>query len=309
MKIEMETKKKSFKDGFEEFLRHCSVSGYAESTIENYRAAVAQFNKFYPAGKPLIDISSDTVEEFVYYLRQHTNMSNVSLGIRLKNIKALFNWFYRKGYMNQVEFPQIRYEKKVKETYTDDELKLLLAKPKIKKCKFTEYRNWVIINYLLSTGNRRGTLVNVRISDIDFDSGMIRLEKTKNKKQRYIPLSVTLANILKEYLKHRGGSMDDYLFCDAYGQQLNVQNLKTSLGRYHKRRGVTKTSIHLYRHTFAKKWILAGGDIFRLQKILGHSSLTVVKEYVEMFGEDLQQDFDRFNALDQVQQKNDRIRL
>lgn len=70
-----------------------------------------------------------------------------------------------------------------------------------------------------------------------------------------------------------------------------------------------KTSIHLYRHTFAKKWILAGGDIFRLQKILGHSSLDVVKEYVEMFTNDLQKDFDKFNALEQIHRKGEKIKL
>ncbi|RHP70371.1 hypothetical protein DXA59_05185 [Clostridium sp. OF03-18AA] len=65
-------------------------------------------------------------------------------------------------------------------------------------------------------------------------------------------------------------------------------------------KGVEKTSAHLYRHTFAKKWILNGGDIFRLQKILGHSDLTVVKEYVQMFGQDLAVDFDKFNSLDRT---------
>ena len=72
------------------------------------------------------------------------------------------------------------------------------------------------------------------------------------------------------------------------------------LASYNRSKGVEKTSAHLYRHTFAKKWILNGGDIFRLQKILGHSDLTVVKEYVQMFGQDLAIDFDKFNPLDRT---------
>ena len=63
-------------------------------------------------------------------------------------------------------------------------------------------------------------------------------------------------------------------------------------------RGVSKTSAHLYRHTFAKRWILNGGDIFRLQKLLGHSNLDIVKEYVNMFGRDLTKDYTSFNPLD-----------
>ena len=63
---------------------------------------------------------------------------------------------------------------------------------------------------------------------------------------------------------------------------------------------MTKTSIHLFRHTFAKNWILSGGDIFRLKSILGHSSLEIVKEYVNMFGGDLKKDFDKFNPLENM---------
>ena len=88
--------------------------------------------------------------------------------------------------MVMFEFPHIRYEKKIKEVYTDDELKLLLIKPKINICEFTEYRNWVIVNYLLSTGNRRNTLINIKIADVDFEGGFIKLSTTKNKKQQDI---------------------------------------------------------------------------------------------------------------------------
>jgi site-specific recombinase XerD len=56
----------------------------------------------------------------------------------------------------------------------------------------------------------------------------------------------------------------------------------------------------LFRHTFAKNWILAGGDQFRLMKILGHSDMSVTKEYVQMFGQDLQLDFEKFNPLDNL---------
>ena len=59
-------------------------------------------------------------------------------------------------------------DKKLKETYTDSELKVLLEKPDIKTCSFSEYRIWVFSNYLLATGNRISTALNLRIEDIDF---------------------------------------------------------------------------------------------------------------------------------------------
>lgn len=101
-------------------------------------------------------------------------------------------------------------------------------------------------------------------------------------------------------MKYRKGNSDDYLFCNSYGNKGNIRSYQDMLAVYNHRRGVEKTSAHLYRHTFAKKWILNGGDIFRLQKILGHSDLSVVKEYVQMFGRDLAIDFDKYNPLDRT---------
>ena len=111
-------------------------------------------------------------------------------------------------------------------------------------------------------------------------------------------MSKSLAEILQEYLAYRKGSAEDYVFCDIRNRQLTRDGTTTIVRKYHFSRGVRKTSVHAYRHTFAKKWILNGGDIFRLQKILGHSSVEMVKNYVEMFSDDLQKDFEIFNPLD-----------
>lgn len=140
----------------------------------------------------------------------------------------------------------------------------------------------------------------MRIKDIDFEDGFIKLVTTKNKRQQLIPMSRALSKVLLEYLEYRKGEPDDYLFCSAYGVQLTLNALESAISKYNQKRGVMKTSIHLFRHTFAKTWILSGGDIFRLQKILGHSSMDIVREYVNLFSSDLQKDFDRFNPLDQI---------
>lgn len=309
MKIELSVQAKTLDEGYEEFLRYCLVRDCAESTLANYQAAIKHFSRFYQDDNLIKSLNKNVIEDYVWHLRKNTTMANSSIAIYLQRLKAICNYFHRNGYVDKVGFPAIRSEKRIKETYTDDELKLLLTKPSLTTCKFTEYRNWVIVNYLLSTGNRRATLLNLQIADIDFDGAFIKLSKTKNRRQQYIPLSATLSKVLHEYLKHRKGEAGDYLFCDSYGSQLTANSLRISLNRYHRKRGVDKTSIHLYRHTFAKKWIMAGGDIFRLQKILGHSSLDVVKEYVEMFSNDLQQDFDKFNALEQIKITGERIRF
>ncbi|GCD81387.1 hypothetical protein PTHTG4_04490 [Parageobacillus thermoglucosidasius] len=64
-----------------------------------------------------------------------------------------------------------------------------------------------------------------------------------------------------------------------------------------KKRGVEKTSIHAFRHTFAKHYITSGGDAFKLQRLLGHSTLDVTLNYVNLYGTDLKEDFDKHSIL------------
>lgn len=156
---------------------------------------------------------------------------------------------------------------------------------------------------MLGTGNRISTALSLLIDDIDFEAVTITIRRTKNRKQQILPLSQSLAKVLRDYLAIRGGDGADFLFCDDCGHEASRRTYQQLVANYNIKRNVNKTSCHLFRHTFAKKWILAGGDIFRLQKILGHSDLSVTKEYVNMFGQDLQMDFEKFNPLDALAKK------
>jgi len=85
--------------------------------------------------------------------------------------------------------------------------------------------------------------------------------------------------------------------------------LNSAIRRFNHKREVEKTSIHLFRHTFAKKWILNGGDPFRLKKILGHSSMQVVNEYINMFTEDLKKEFNTYNPLEEFNENKKHIEM
>ncbi len=190
------------------------------------------------------------------HLRNNRKVSEITINSYLRGIRAFLYYCMEHGYIMHFKIQLLKTEKNIKPTYTDNELILLLKKPNLKSCDFPEYRNWVITNYLLGTGNRISTVANIQIKDIDFSEENIILTKTKNRKQQVIPITHTLILILKEYLKYRQGEIEDYLFCTQNGKQMSVNGLEHALMKYNKSRGVFKTSAHLYRHTFAKKWIL-----------------------------------------------------
>jgi len=73
--------------------------------------------------------------------------------------------------------------------------------------------------------------------------------------------------------------------------------MQHTIARYNKKRGVSKTSIHAFRHTFAKHYITTGGDAFKLQRLLGHSTLDVTLNYVNLYSKDLKDGFDKHSIL------------
>ena len=244
-------------------------------------------------------INRDTIEEFIEFLKnRNPNIRATSINSYLKDLRTLLYYFMERGYLKQFQVKLIKEDINIKETYSNEEIELLLQKPNLKKCDFSEYRNWVITCYLLATGNRLSTVCELKNKDIDFNSGMIHLRKVKNRKSYNMPLSTTLEKILVEYMKYRKGEEEDYLFCNKYGDKLQESSLGTAIYRYNRRRGVKKTSVHLYRNTFAKIYITNEGDIARLQRLLGHSTPTMSLRYAKMFDTDLDYRFDERNPLD-----------
>ena len=309
IKMKKQQATKTIGEAFDEFLKYCKVKNLSQHTSDFYDNCFKEFTKHVSEMSLTRDITEEVLRDYVLYLKGNGNLNDTSVNTMLRGVRAILYYFMKLGYMESFKIELIKADKKIKETYSDEELKILLKKPNLKDCLFTEYRDWVIVNFLISTGCRASTLVNIKIRDVCFEEGVIILQKTKNRKQQIIPLSKTLDKVLSGYLTHRQGDRDDYLFCSIYGSKLTVNALGHSIKKYNQRRGVMKTSVHLFRHTFAKKWILANGDIFRLQKILGHSSLEVVREYVNMFSDDLHKDFDRFNPLEQLSHSKDIIRM
>ena len=298
------TQGKTLQEGFKEFTTHCKIKNLAEKTLVYYQAYFTKFETFLDAMavKHIAEITKPTIDNYILYLKEETEVNDITVNTSLRAVRAIIYYWQSLGYCPTFKIMLIKADKKMKETYSDSELRLLLEKPDMKKGggDFSEYRNWVVINFLLATGVRVGELVSLQIGDVDFEDAIVKVKRGKSRCERHLPLSKTITKILMEFVSIRDGEADSFLFCNSYGQRLDENSCKHIINSYNKRRGVCKTSLHLFRHTFAKNWILNGGDIFRLQKILGHSSIETVREYVNMFSNDLKRNFDDFNPLETI---------
>lgn len=288
---------KTFKDGCEDYLLDCKARNLREGTLKHYTDVMKQLYKYIPEDTPIIDINADTFKQFIIEMRERPDINSQSLNTYSRDLKTLMYFFMRQEYIPTVKLNVPKVDKTPIETYSDSELQRLLKKPNLKQCSFTEYKMWVVTNFLLSTGVRQKSLLNIKIRDLDFDSEFINITHTKNRKALIIPMNSDIKKILQEYLRHRGGELDDYLFCNIFGKQLAKSTMIHTLLEYNRARGVERAGTHRYRHTFAKKWVLMNGNLVTLQKILGHSSLQMTQNYINLLVSDMKKDVEEFNIL------------
>ena len=290
--------KVTFEDGCNKYLDNCRQRNLREGTINHYKQSYTQFYKYFDADMPVEEFTSDMYKQYVVYLK-NTLQNDVSINSYLRDLITTLHFLMNEGYVEPFKMQAIKVDRTNVETYSDDELRTLLQKPNIKKCSFTEYQSWVMTNFLFSTGVRQRSLINIKVKDVDFDNNVVYVNITKNRKPLLIPINQTMAHILNEYLKYRKhNNKEDFLFCNVFGEQLVKSTCYHMLYEYNKRRGVETTGIHRYRHTFARQWILNGGNVVSLSRLLGHSSLQITQNYINLLVSDVAKEVDTINLLD-----------
>ncbi|MBK1809172.1 phage integrase family protein [Clostridium sp. YIM B02505] len=299
LKIQRENDK-TFKDGFEEFIDSCKARNLRPATINHYQESYKSITRFLDEQMLIKDIKQSTVDNFVRDCKDKLDISSQTLFTYTRDLKTILYYFMRMEYMKEFKIKLPQVDKKAIETYTDAELKILLKKPDLKNCSFVTYRDWTLINFLMSTALRLNSFINIRIRDLDFENEVVYVNTTKNRKPLIVPLNKTIIKILKEYLKVRQyKDENDYLFCNVYGNQLNKKTINGSLIRYNRERGVTTTGIHRYRHSAVKRLVLANMNPVFIQKLLGHSSLLITQNYINILVSDLKQEMKGFDILEQ----------
>lgn len=291
----MNEKQYTLAQAIEIFVRHSEIKGLAKDTIKSYRLYTTKFAEWIGKETPLSDITINDIEEYMEYKRLGGNKA-VSVATNVRNLRCFFNFCSKRKMMEHLEITMPRYEKELKEPYSDYEMALLLVKPK--GDSWTEYRNWAMVNYFFATGQRLSTVIHIRVKDVDLVNKRVFLLWNKDKIQKYMPLSTQICRVLQEYIYISRLESEDYLFPEENGKQLQKRSCQHAITTYNKSRGVEKNGIHLFRHTFAKNYILNGGNAVKLQKLLAHKSLETTMKYVNLYANDISLDLDTLNPLD-----------
>ena len=294
---------------FQDYLAEKKALNKSPATITS---AMGSFKRWYEylESKAFSLLMKDLEPTYVYSFCNHflnEDMKPTTLNHYLRDIRAFLYWTMEKNYIEKFAIKMVKEQEVIKETYSDEEKLRLIARP-ANSASFVEWRTWAIVNWILATGNRASTVCSIKLGDINYRKREIVINKSKTNKALILPLSPALATVLTEYVRRwRAESGDDaFLFPNIGDEELTVNALKHSIAKYNRDRDVAITSVHALRHTFAKDWIRNTGDVFRLQKMLQHSTLEMTRRYVNMFSEDLKEGFEEYNPLDKLKKNSSR---
>lgn len=262
---------------------------------------------------PISILTTDGLERDYRKYLTNLGVNEQTIAAYFRAYRAIAYFAMEEGWIPRRKISIKQPEPPIKNCYTDDEIKRLVRKPKTDD--FLENRNWVMVNYFLATGNRVSSVADLRIGDVDLDEGYITVNRQKNGKPTRIPLVKKITRILRAYI-------DDYrtevngvpvglnepLFCNLYGEKLSENGIKKAIANYNRSRNVEKTSVHLFRHTFAKKWIIDGGDLLQLEKMLGQSSLKMVQHYSNLYASDIKEQAEKHAVIAKTKGNGRKIR-
>ena len=205
-------------------------------------------------------------------------------------LSTFFNWLAREGFIADSPVAKIAVAKpkpKAVVPYGSDEISRMLRVCDYDyehNARFSGSRNRAIILVLLDTGVRLSELVNMKVRDINSETGHIRV-LGKGNKERIVRVGKVAQKALWRYLMCRGRDNVEQLWLTEEGRPMYGTGVQSLVKRLKERAGVTmEGSVHRFRHTFAMSFLRAGGGVFHLQYLLGHSDLEMTRRYTSALG-------------------------
>lgn len=310
----------------EMFLDACEMKGLSRKTVGSYEQTLRLFVQHLDKNEiaDTEDVTHLMIQGYIKELRlrgkytatarkkcanypEHRtdygkDISDVTINNYLRNLRVFFNWcveedIIRKSPIKRGDFTKV--ERKTLEFISDEDFKKMLKA--MDDSKFSEYRDAVIAQLLLDTGMRISECLLILTEDLNLPKRCIYLpaNNTKGKKSRYVFFSDRMAGKLRQWIKYKDRYRDsNYLFCTNQGKAVQTNNFEANIRKYAKRVGLKDIHPHVLRNNFAKRFLMNGGDIYTLSKILGHSSVTVTEQaYLDLNQDDLAEMYKKHSPL------------
>lgn len=264
--------------------------GLSKNTIENYGFDIERLCLFLETNQidvSPIKISDETLQQFIYSVAKEVNPR--SQARMISGLKSFFNYLVFEDYRNDNPLELIEAPKtgrKLPDTLSLQEIDALIEN--IDLSTNEGERNRAMLETLYGCGLRVSELISLKISDLFFDEGFIKITG-KGNKERFVPIgSLTqkyidiYRNAIRCNLNIKKGA-EDTLFLNRRGNQLTRAMVFTIIKDLAQKMGLKKNiSPHTLRHSFATHLLENGADLRSIQLMLGHESITTTEIYVHL---------------------------
>ena len=255
------------------FLDAKRIEGCSERTILYYKTTIERM--FVSIDTPVRKISTEEIRHYLVDYQKINNCSKVTVDNIRRNISSFFSWLEEEDYILKSptrRIHKIKTKQQVKETISDEAIEQLRDNC---KCK----RDLAMIDLLYSTGIRVGELVNLDISDIDFEAREC-VVFGKGDKERKVYFDAKAKIHLQEYLKNRNDSNPAlFVTLDAPYDRLKISGVEIRMRRLGRSLNMEKIHPHKFRRTMAPRASDKGMPIEQVQKLLGHSQIDTTMQY------------------------------
>ena len=255
------------------FLAAKTIEGCSKRTIQYYRVTIEKMLTV--MNQPIRKISTDDMRSYLSQYQEWNGCSKVTVDNVRRNISSFFSWLEEENYILKSpmrRIHKIKTNQQVKEIITDEDIERLRDSC---KCK----RDLAIVDLLYSTGIRVGELVNLNISDVDFEAREC-VVFGKGGKERKVYFDAKSKLHLQAYLSSR---VDDnealFVTLDAPHDRLKISGVEIRMRCLGRSNNMTRIHPHKFRRTMATRAIDKGMPIEQVQKILGHSQIDTTMQY------------------------------
>jgi site-specific recombinase XerD len=248
------------------------LRGQSPSTLHNYVRRISLFVIHF--GRLPEKISEDEINEYLVSLARDPKSPSRS---SFKHMVYGLRYYYRLLGMNKkaIALPSLKRETKLPVILNRHELKELFAVPQLLTQR-------IVLALIYSAGLRGQEVINLKISDVDFERMTIHIRQTKYKKDRIIPLSPTMSIGLKKYLKAENPYLWLFNGKEASGKY-SVRGLSWIMRENLKKTSISKeVNLHSLRHSYATHLLEEGLNIVTLKELLGHSEITTTMIYLHV---------------------------
>lgn len=226
-------------------------------------------------------------------------LSKTTIANYLRYIKVFFNYLHNEGLINKnptANIPNIKPDRKKKPILSRHEIVRLLRAFDL--TTFHGYRNWLCVRLMLDTGMRVSECLALKPEHFDFKNKAILVTNPKDKRVRFVYFSSKMHRDIRRWMLFRDRYTDsEYMFPTTRGTLLDAKNFGKLLKMAGERAGV-KAHPHQLRNSFAKYYLLNGGDWATLSRILGHSNASVTQEaYLDFTDDEVGRKYQRHSPI------------